>query len=207
MKNSGVKILAALLLCAVSVQAQVISGAFGVNLGSPFDPAKAVAVEDLTDVEKMYQFAPASPYPGLTDYFVLITPTSHQVYAIIARGAYKDSDQSKKELPALMEAIKRKYPVFSIRPGKQPDSHGFYPGDIEKDWDISLTGSSYKLAAEGDRFIFSRTFQNGRSSSPEVALMVGYVDNRLKALSKEEFKKLKAAELENRIKKADSSGL
>jgi hypothetical protein len=155
----------------------------------------------------MYGFSPVSPYPALTSYNALITPATHQVYAIIERGTFKDREESKIQFPALVEALKRKYPVFSVKPGKPPDAYGFYPGDIENEWDISMTGSSYKLAAEGDRFVFYWIFKNGRSMSPEVDFMIGYVDNKLKAIAKSEFKQASASDLESRIKKTDSSGL
>ena len=195
----------------VRAQEPTISGAFGMNLGGQFDPAKALEVVELDDTENMYKFPPVSSYPGITDYFVLVTPTSHQVYAIIARGTYKDKDQAQKEFPVLIEAVKRKYPAFVRKtttaigsPIPQQDSGGFYPGEIEKSWELG--GQCTKLSESGDRFIFSWLFCNGKFMGAGN-FMVGYVDNRLKAASKEELQKLKTAELESRRKNAGASGL
>jgi len=200
-------------------QGQTISGAFGVTLGSQFDPANAVAVAKWTTGEKKYKFTPDSPCPGLTDYFVLITPATHQVYAIISSGFF--TYEKSKEIPVLIEVIKRKYPMLSKPAGKRRDSHGFYPGDIETDWSRGpvcdwqnqllggINHSNEKLAEAGERFIFChrnlRTI-NRRANAPDTDFLIAYVDNRLKTVAKEEFNKLKAVELDG-IKKAASPGL
>jgi hypothetical protein len=59
-----------------------ISGAFGMSLGQLFDPDDAIAVATDDDGATYYQFSPVNPYSNFDNYFVAITPISHQVYYI-----------------------------------------------------------------------------------------------------------------------------
>lgn len=58
------------------------SDALGIKLGQVFDPAEAVGKAVLADGTPMYQFNPKKKFRSFTNYYVLITPKTHKVYAI-----------------------------------------------------------------------------------------------------------------------------
>ncbi len=86
-----------------------ITGAFGKKLGDVFDPASAIGKGALTDGTPMYQFQPDKPFRSFTSYYVLITPTSHLIYAIWGIGPCENAESGEKEQALLMELLEKKY--------------------------------------------------------------------------------------------------
>jgi len=90
-------------------QPEKIDGAFGKKLGGVFNPAGAIGTSELTDGTPMYQFSPEKPFRSFTKYYVLITPTTHKIYAIWGIGAVENTETGKKEQALLMELLQKKY--------------------------------------------------------------------------------------------------
>lgn len=98
-------------LCAVPLAAEQaeVTGAFGFELGQEIDPAGLKALEDDEDGGPSYAVAPDNPYGPLTDYAVALTPATHRVYRIIARGSFTSMQRCREELVKLEQALERKY--------------------------------------------------------------------------------------------------
>jgi len=92
-----------------------IDGAFGKKLGGIFNPAGAIGTSQLTDGTPMYQFSPEKPFRSFTRYYVLITPTTHKIYAIWGIGDVENTETGKKEQTLLTELLEKKYGVTEKR--------------------------------------------------------------------------------------------
>jgi hypothetical protein len=86
-----------------------LEGAFGKKLGDIFNPATAIGKSALTDGTPMYQFLPDKPFRSFTRYFVMITPTTHKIYAIWGVGPAANTEAGKKEQALVMELLQQKY--------------------------------------------------------------------------------------------------
>ena len=131
-----------ILICATSLIGMVLRCAaddkieetFGVNLGSAFEPATALSTNSPSEIGEAprqleYEVAATKPIKPFDKLFVQITPKSHKVYRIIAKGD-KVTNLEKKEVMADLQA---KFPVaqrdtrrlrvsattFTAEPGKK----------------------------------------------------------------------------------------
>ena len=62
-----------------------------------------------------YTVIPDKPYAPLTEYVVSLTPASHRVYRITARGSFSSMKRCREELVQLEQALGRKYVKTSGR--------------------------------------------------------------------------------------------
>jgi hypothetical protein len=100
-----------------------ISEAFGMKLGDIFDPANATGTGTLTNGTPEYDITPVSPFRSFTDYYILITPLTHKIYAIEAQGNFDNSDMAKKEQAVIMQLLTDKYgPVADQEPDEIMDN-------------------------------------------------------------------------------------
>lgn len=98
-------------LCAVPMAAEQgeVTGAFGFEFGQEIAPADLKALEDDEDGGPTYAVVPENPYGPLTEYAVAITPSTHRVYRISARGTFGSMQRCQEELVKLEKALERKY--------------------------------------------------------------------------------------------------
>ena len=93
------------LVASSAFAADAIEGAFGLKLGDIFDSSKAISKSSLTDGTPMYQFRPEKPFRSFSSYYVMITPTTHKIYAIWGIGSVQNTESGKKEQAIVMQAI------------------------------------------------------------------------------------------------------
>jgi hypothetical protein len=86
-----------------------ISGAFGIKLGDVVDPASANVVGTTKDGTPQYQFTPVNGLSSLTDYYVLITPETHKIFAVCASGSFDSPELAKNEQAVIMHLLVAKY--------------------------------------------------------------------------------------------------
>ena len=101
--------LSVLLVTSSALAIDKIDGAFGKMLGDTFDLATAIGTSALTDGTPMYQFRPNKPFRSFNSYYVLITPSTHKIYAIWALGPVGNTETGKKEQALLMQILVDKY--------------------------------------------------------------------------------------------------
>ena len=102
-------LVCALCLFCGHLRADDINGAFGKKLGDTFDLAYATGRSALTDGTPMYQFTPDKPFRSFRNYYVLITPSSHKIYAIWGIGPAGNTETGKKEQALVMQILTEKY--------------------------------------------------------------------------------------------------
>ncbi len=102
-------------LCAAPLAEEQgeVTGAFGFELGQEVDPAGLKALDNDEDGGPTYAVVPDNPYGPLTDYAVALTPATHRVYRIIARGSFTSMQRCQEELVNLEKALERKYAKIS----------------------------------------------------------------------------------------------
>ena len=161
MKKIGLCIVA-LLLSSISISEETIKGAFGIELGSSFDPTSAIGTGSLTDGTPMYKFTPSKSFRSFSDYYVLITPQTNKVYAIWGIGDSENDPSCKKEQALVMAILQKKY------------------GKPESD---ALTSSLYdiKQIDQGNRFVLTKC-----SGFTDVSLDIRYKDKELEKLAEQE---------------------
>ena len=102
--------LIAALFFAINLQAQeAITEAFGMKLGSTFDPSSAIGTSKLTDGTPMYQFSPDKTFRSFQKYYVMITPQTKKIYCIWATGPFENTPTAQKEQDLIMVLLKKKY--------------------------------------------------------------------------------------------------
>lgn len=136
-----------------------IKGAFGINLGSFFNPQDALETTNLTSGEKMYKINVPKKVRKFIDYYVLITPKTQKIYSIWGEAKFKDRG-AKREFSVIRNLIYKKY----NNKGKK-DMFG-----DSCTWDI------------GNCRIYLKS--SGYSST---SLEIRYTNNDLEELAKQEF--------------------
>ena len=167
-----------LLVSFIAIQASVfatdkIEGAFGMALGQKFDPEKAIGTSSLTDGTPMYQFNPEKPFRSFTKYFVMITPTSHQIYSIWGMGSSENTETAQKEQAVVIEILKQKY------------------GEEEKQG-LMDTISDIKQIIQGDRNVIVKV-----SGFTDVAIDIRYTDSKPEELAENERLALEAKKVDS----------
>lgn len=155
--------LAFVLGIASSAEAEdKITGAFGIKLGQVFDPSDAIGKGSLTDGTPMYKFTPKKKFRSFSNYYVLITPKTHKVYAIWGIGNMENDPSCKKEQALVMAILQKKY------------------GKVEKD---QLFSSLYdiKQINQGNRYVLTKC-----SGFSDVSLDIRYKDKKLETLAENE---------------------
>ncbi len=133
-----------------------IEGAFGKKLGATFDPGLALGAEStLKDGTRMYEFRPKNPFRSFTKYYVLITPKTKKIYAILGIGEAENTDTAKKEQALVMDLLQKKYGV---------------------EQDTGVLGKLYdaKLISKGNRMVGTKV-----SGFGSVTIDIRYYDNEL----------------------------
>ncbi|MFZ2279914.1 MAG: hypothetical protein WAW39_19105 [Prosthecobacter sp.] len=156
-------VIAALITCQLPALAQdKIEGAFGKKLGEIFNPSSAIGKGELTDGTVMYQFKPEKPFRSLKTYYVLISPTSNQIYSIWGIGSTANAATGKQEQAVLMELLTQKY------------------GSSEKE---GITDALYdrKQISQGPRQILTKV-----TGFSDVTIEIRYTDIELAALAEKE---------------------
>lgn len=109
MKTVVAGILLALSAAAPAAEQGEVTGAFGFEFGQVIDPAGLKALDDDEDGGPGYTVVPENPYGPLTDYAIAITPSTHRVYRITARGSFGSMQRCRDELVLMERALERKY--------------------------------------------------------------------------------------------------
>ena len=143
-------------------------------------PTPDLSKEPRNDDSLMYKFTPDSPLDPFTEYYVHLTPTTHKIHTISARGEIADG-QTSKHRDIIMEMIHQKYGA----PPKVDDN--FMPLDD----DIQSYHQANKLI-----IVNTKNF-----SDPEINIM--YIDESLNELADSEMKEIN----KKNATKRDNSGL
>lgn len=93
----------------VAAEPGEVTGAFGFEFGQVIDPAGLKALDDDEEGGPSYAVVPENPYGPLTEYAVAITPSTHRVYRVTARGGFSSMQRCRDELVLLERALERKY--------------------------------------------------------------------------------------------------
>ena len=177
MKKYDIKRIFLFLLLSLpfsqSLAEEKIVGGFGINLGQSFDPSTAIGKTSLTDGTPMYQLNPEKKFRSFSDYYVLITPKSNQIYSIWGIGSIKNSSTCKKELKLLMAILKDKY-------GKEDDK-----GPLS-----SLSDS--EIITQGDKYVMTKC-----SGYSNVTVEIRYQDTKYAELAENERIELESKELDS----------
>lgn len=98
-------------LCAGPLAAEQgeVTGAFGFEFGQVIDPAGLKALDGDEDGGLSYAVTPDNAYGPLDEYAIMLTPASHRVYRITARGSFSSMQRCRDELVELERALERKY--------------------------------------------------------------------------------------------------
>jgi hypothetical protein len=107
-------ILGAVVFPAAAEQGEV-TGAFGFEFGQVVDFAGLQPLGTEEEGGLKYTVVPDKPYEPLTEYVVSLTPASHRVYRITARGTFSSMKRCREELVQLEQALGRKYVKTSGR--------------------------------------------------------------------------------------------
>src|SRR5688500_13902975 len=98
--------LSLFVFACTAIAAENIEGAFGLKLGAVFHPKTAPITEyDFA----AYEFRPEKPNSNFSRYVVFITPSTHQIFRIMAAGTAPDSDTASKRSKALGTVLHQKY--------------------------------------------------------------------------------------------------
>lgn len=176
MKLINMNLLLLLLLLTPFSQAiaeEKIDGAFGITLGQSFDPTTAIGKASLTDGTPMYQFSPEKKFRSFSRYYVLITPKSHQVYAIWGIGNIENTATCKKEQKLLMAILKDKY-------------------GQEKEKDLFSSLYDAEMITQGDRYVMTKC-----SGFSDVTVEIRYEDNKYEKLAENERIELESKKLDS----------
>ncbi len=159
--------LAGLVFFAANISAQTtekIEGAFGFKLGDFFDPSTAINSEQM---KGKYKVTPKIIYPGLTSYYVTITPTTKVIHTITAAATFASKEAGKQIYEDLVNLIEAKY-------NQKMEGHG------------SET-LLYKTLNKGLSSIGMMLLMDGN-----VAIQLGYSDMGLLEQGAEEQRKIEA---------------
>lgn len=85
-----------------------IEGAFGKRLGEIFDLSTALGRDDEKDGTPIYEFAPDKRFGTMDKYYVVITPLTHKICSIWAKGPMKAAPRSGN-LDAIIAMLEQKY--------------------------------------------------------------------------------------------------
>jgi hypothetical protein len=102
-------ILIIVFLSIAAFAADKIEGAFGMKLGDTFDPSSAIRILEGKDGIPSYQFNPTNVFRSFKNYFVMVTPKTHQIYSIWAVGKIDDLRAGKEEQAKVMELIRKQF--------------------------------------------------------------------------------------------------
>ena len=112
MKIRLMKILTAIIFGFICVSAKCqtnrITGAFGFTLGAKLDGQMAPASKT-TDGEPMYEIVPKNAHEYFNEYYVMVTPATHQIYCIWAIGPEMDVPKAKIQEDVVFNALTNKY--------------------------------------------------------------------------------------------------
>ena len=125
----------------------------------------------------MYGFKPDKPFRSFNTYYVLITPTTHKIYAIWGMGKVANPESGKREQELIMQLLTEKY-------GKEDA-----PGPMDE-------MNNLKHISNGDRHVLTKVVGFVGPATIEVR----YHDGELAKLANQERLSLEG-------KKVDSSGL
>ncbi|HVU06915.1 MAG TPA: hypothetical protein VHG89_00060 [Verrucomicrobiae bacterium] len=102
-------ILIIVFLCIATFAADKIEGAFGMKLGDTFDPSSAIRILEGKDGIPSYQFNTTNAFRSFKNYFVMVTPKTHQIYSIWAVGKIGDLQAGKEEQAKVMELLRKQF--------------------------------------------------------------------------------------------------
>ena len=142
--------------------ADKIQGAFGKNLGEEFEPSSAITTSRMGDGTTMYEFSPSTGFRSFHNYYVLITPTSHKIYAILGTVRVQNMEAGTKEQAVIMALLQKKY-------GNETD-----PG-------LLGSMSTERRIDQGKRYIITQT-----TGFTEILLEIQYYDTDLQKLAETE---------------------
>lgn len=150
-----------------------IKGAFGMLLGESFDLEESIGKGSLTDGTPMYQFKPKIAFRSFSEYFVLVTPKSHKVYAIWGIGDIKNSATCKKEQKLLMAILKDKY------------------GE-NKENDLFSSLYDREIISQDDRYVMTKC-----DGYTDVTIEIRYEDKKYAQLAENERIELESKKLDS----------
>lgn len=139
-----------------------IDGAFGMKLGDVLQPANVIGKSETTDGTPMYEFSPSKPFRSFTNYYVLITPTTHKIYEVWGIGSVANTETGKNEQALIMELLQKKYGA------------GEKPGIMD-------TIGDAKRISQGTRHVVTKI--NGLF---DVKLEIRYIDTELEDVAEKE---------------------
>jgi hypothetical protein len=100
-----------------ALAAEKIEGGFGKKLGETFDPSLATSTSTNSEGAIMYEFTPTNAVRSFKRYFVMITPTTHKIYCVMAIGNVESTTAGRKEQSVIMDVLREKYgSEFKIGP-------------------------------------------------------------------------------------------
>lgn len=94
--------------------ADAISGAFGKEFGSEYDPADAQGVSATESGEPLYRFSPENPYSGLEEYYLRITPETERVFSIWGLARFSNRHECLREYEKITRIVERTYPRAAV---------------------------------------------------------------------------------------------
>ena len=136
-----------------------ITRAFGMKLGSSFNPSKAIEKGKTSNNTSIYRFYPKHHFRSFTRYYVSITPKTHKIYKIWATKLIKDNKKCKKEQEDIMLTLEKKH------------------GNLEKIESIPDT----KAINQGNRNILCKI-----QDSIIFTIIIRYTDQKLTQLANKE---------------------
>lgn len=142
--------------------ADKIEGAFGLRLGSVFDPTNAIGTSKLTDGTPMHEVSTTNGFRAFKRYYVMITPTTKKIYSIWGIGTAKNTETGKKEQSLIMEILQQKY-------------------GTKKKEGVMDAMSDAKRVDQGNRYILSKI-----SGFTDITHDIRYYDRDLEELAEKE---------------------
>ena len=164
-------IVATLLISTIGFSQDKIEGAFGMVLGSVYDPSNTINIGSLTDGTPMYQFNPSQKFRSFNRYYVMITPKSNKIYSIWGIGDVENTEKGKKEQALIISILKNKY------------------GESEKEG-LFDSLSDLKQIDQGNRYIIVKV-----SGYSDVTIEIRYYDKSLAELAEQERIEIKASQI------------
>ena len=178
--RSTVHLAVAVVLLSGAVAAEKIEEAFGLKLGQVFDPT-APEVGETGKGQSEYAFTPNPPNPMFSTYVVCVSPVSHVVYRIAAKGEAPDVPSYEKMYDRVAAVLNNKY-------GSAP------------------YGAASVL--QSPRLI---SLESTTKPDKKIAYTLSYSDAGLEQQARDEQKTLDQAALEQKqkqlLKETDASGL
>ncbi|MBN2640913.1 MAG: hypothetical protein JXR78_04630 [Victivallales bacterium] len=104
-----------------SSEISLINGAFGYTLGSVLRDQDVVRKTELTNGDPLYEVVARTKLRDINEFYVLITPIGHKIYAIWGQCKYDQRDKAEEEQKIINAFIEKKYGkmekyIFSLEP-------------------------------------------------------------------------------------------